>query len=116
MPGKINLVLYEAAAQVATQIMGSDIAVTFTGTNDAFELNVFIPVMTCNVLESAKLPTNTAHVFIEKLADDIESNTRCTRTLAESSPSTVTPLNSAVDYENAAKVVRTALKESKTVH
>lgn len=115
MPGKVNPVLCETATQVAAQVLGNDTAVEFAGANGAFELNVFIPVMARNVLESAKLLANTARVFAEKLVDGIEPNVERMKTLAESSPSIVTPLNSAIGYENAAKVAKTALKEGKTI-
>ena len=115
MPGKVNPVLCETATQVAAQVIGNDAAVAFGGSQGAFELNVFIPMMARNVLESSKLLANTARVFAEKLVDGIEPNTEHMRTQAESSPSIVTPLNSAIGYENAAKVAKTALKEGKTI-
>lgn len=115
MPGKVNPVLCETATQVAAQVIGNDTAVTFAGSQGQFELNVFIPVMARNVLESATLLANTARVFATKLVDGIEPNEERMRTLAESSPSIVTPLNSAIGYENAAKVAKTALKEGKTI-
>lgn len=115
MPGKVNPVLCETATQVAAQVMGNDAAVAFAGASGAFELNVFIPVMARNVLESSKLLANTARVFAEKLVDGIEPNVERMKTLAESSPSIVTPLNSAIGYEAAAKVAKTALKEGKTI-
>ena len=115
MPGKVNPVLCETATQVAAQVVGNDAAVAFGGAQGAFELNVFIPMMARNVLESAKLLANTARVFAEKLVDGIEPNADRMKELAESSPSIVTPLNSAIGYENAAKVAKTALKEGKTI-
>lgn len=115
MPGKVNPVLCETATQVAAQVVGNDAAVAFGGSQGAFELNVFIPMMARNVLESSKLLANTARVFAEKLVDGIEPNAGHMRTMAESSPSIVTPLNSAIGYENAAKVAKTALKEGKTI-
>jgi len=115
MPGKVNPVLCETATQVAAQVIGNDAAVAFAGSQGQFELNVFIPVMARNVLESATLLANTARVFAAKLVDGIEPNEKRMRTLAESSPSIVTPLNSAIGYENAAKVAKTALKEGKTI-
>lgn len=115
MPGKVNPVLCETATQVAAQVIGNDAAVAFGGANGAFELNVFIPVMARNVLESARLLANTSRVFAERLVDGIEPNVERMRTLAESSPSIVTPLNSAIGYEAAAKVAKTALKEGKTI-
>ena len=115
MPGKVNPVLCETATQVAAQVVGNDAAVAFGGAQGAFELNVFIPVMARNVLESARLLANTARVFATRLVDGIEPNTERMKTLAESSPSIVTPLNSAIGYEAAAKVAKTALKEGKTI-
>lgn len=115
MPGKVNPVLCETATQVAAQVVGNDAAVAFGGAQGAFELNVFIPMMARNVLESSRLLANTARVFAERLVDGIEPNEERMKTLAESSPSIVTPLNSAIGYENAAKVAKTALKEGKTI-
>ncbi|SDL62548.1 fumarase, class II [Corynebacterium mycetoides] len=115
MPGKVNPVLCETATQVSAQVIGNDATVAFAGTQGQFELNVFIPVMARNVLESARLLANTARQFATKLVDGIEPNVERMRTLAESSPSIVTPLNSAIGYENAAKVAKTALKDGKTI-
>jgi fumarate hydratase class II len=115
MPGKVNPVLCETATQVAAQVIGNDAAIAFGGASGHFELNVFIPMMACNVLESAKLLANTSRVFAERLVDGIEPAVDRMKTLAESSPSIVTPLNSAIGYEAAAKVAKTALKEGKTI-
>lgn len=115
MPGKVNPVLCETATQVAAQVVGNDAAVAFGGAQGAFELNVFIPMMARNVLESSKLLANTAVVFAERLVDGLKANVEHMKELAESSPSIVTPLNSAIGYENAAKVAKTALKEGKTI-
>jgi fumarate hydratase class II len=115
MPGKVNPVLCETATQVAAQVIGNDAAITFGGAQGHFELNVFIPMMARNVLESAKLLANTSRVFAERLVDGIEPAVDRMKTLAESSPSIVTPLNSAIGYEAAAKVAKTALKEGKTI-
>ncbi|AGP31209.1 class II fumarate hydratase [Corynebacterium terpenotabidum] len=115
MPGKVNPVLCETATQVAAQVIGNDAAIAFGGSQGHFELNVFIPMMARNVLESAKLLANTSRVFAERLVDGIEPAVERMKTLAESSPSIVTPLNSAIGYEAAAKVAKTALKEGKTI-
>lgn len=115
MPGKVNPVLCETATQVSAQVIGNDAAVAFAGTQGQFELNVFIPVMARNVLESARLLTNTARQFATRLVDGIEPNEERMRTLAESSPSIVTPLNSAIGYENAAKIAKHAVKEGITI-
>ena len=115
MPGKVNPVLCETATQVSAQVIGNDAAVAFGGTQGQFELNVFIPMMARNVLESSRLLANTARQFATKLVDGIEPNEQRMRTLAESSPSIVTPLNSAIGYENAAKIAKHAVKEGITI-
>ena len=115
MPGKVNPVLCETATQVSAQVIGNDAAVAFGGTQGQFELNVFIPMMARNVLESSRLLANTASQFATKLVDGIEPNEERMRTLAESSPSIVTPLNSAIGYENAAKIAKHAVKEGITI-
>lgn len=115
MPGKVNPVLCETATQVAAQVIGNDAAVAFGGSQGQFELNVFIPMMARNVLESARLLANTARVFAHRLVDGIEPNAQRMKTLAESSPSIVTPLNSAIGYEAAAKVAKHALREGITI-
>ena len=115
MPGKVNPVLCETATQVSAQVIGNDAAVAFAGTQGQFELNVFIPMMARNVLESSRLLANTARQFATKLVDGIEPDEERMRTLAESSPSIVTPLNSAIGYENAAKIAKHAVKEGITI-
>ena len=115
MPGKVNPVLCETATQVSAQVIGNDAAVAFGGTQGQFELNVFIPMMARNVLESSRLLANTARQFATKLVDGIEPNVEHMRELAESSPSIVTPLNSAIGYENAAKIAKHAVKEGITI-
>ncbi|MGP6173678.1 class II fumarate hydratase [Corynebacterium sp. A21] len=115
MPGKVNPVLCETATQVSAQVIGNDAAVAFGGTQGQFELNVFIPMMARNVLESINLLANTSRIFAERLVDGLEANVEHMKRQAESSPSIVTPLNSAIGYENAAKVAKTALAEGKTI-
>ncbi|GAA1455868.1 class II fumarate hydratase [Williamsia maris] len=115
MPGKVNPVLPEAVTQVAAQVIGNDAAVTWGGGNGAFELNVYIPMMARNVLESLKLLANVSHLFADRCIAGLEANVDHLKTLAESSPSIVTPLNSAIGYEEAAAVAKQALKEGKTI-
>ena len=115
MPGKVNPVLCETATQVSAQVIGNDAAVAFSGTQGQFELNVFIPVMARNVLESSRLLANTSRVFAERCVDGIEANEEQMKKYAESSTSIVTPLNSAIGYENAAKAAKHALNENITV-
>jgi fumarate hydratase class II len=115
MPGKVNPVIPEAVTQVAAQVIGNDAAITWGGGNGAFELNVYIPMMARNVLESFTLLSNVSKLFAEKCIDGLVANEQRLRELAESSPSIVTPLNSAIGYEEAAKVAKEALKERKTI-
>jgi fumarate hydratase class II len=115
MPGKVNPVLPEAVTQVAAQVIGNDAAVAFGGASGAFELNVYIPMMARNVLESLKLLANVSVLFADKCVVGLEANVEHLKTLAESSPSIVTPLNSAIGYEEAAAVAKQALKEKKTI-
>ena len=115
MPGKVNPVLCEAVAQVAAQVVGNDAAIAWSGAGGAFELNVYIPVMARNVLESIRLLSTVSRVFAERCVDGLEADTDRLRRLAESSPSIVTPLNSAIGYETAAKVAKHALAEGMSI-
>ena len=115
MPGKVNPVISEATIQVAAQVIGNDTAIAWAGTNGAFELNVGIPVMASNLLESIRLLANTATVMAEKMIDGIKANVERARFLAEASPSIVTPLNKLIGYENAAKIAKKAVAEGLTV-
>ncbi|MGE2715101.1 class II fumarate hydratase [Mycolicibacterium litorale] len=115
MPGKVNPVIPEAVTQVACQVVGNDAAIAFGGASGAFELNVYIPMMARNLLESFKLLTNSSRLFAERCIDGLVANEERLRELAESSPSIVTPLNSAIGYEEAAKVAKQALAEKKTI-
>jgi fumarate hydratase class II len=115
MPGKVNPVLPEAVTQVAAQVIGNDAAIAWGGANGAFELNVYIPMMARNILESFKLLTNVSKLFAERCITGLTAHVEHLRELAESSPSIVTPLNSAIGYEEAAAVAKQALKERKTI-
>ncbi|MBW0273305.1 class II fumarate hydratase [Nocardia sp. MH4] len=115
MPGKVNPVLPEAVTQVAVQVVGNDAAIAFGGASGAFELNVYIPVMARNLLESIRLLANVSRLFADKCVVGLVANEEHLRTLAESSPSIVTPLNSAIGYEEAAAVAKQALREKKTI-
>ncbi|TCJ99863.1 class II fumarate hydratase [Nocardia alba] len=115
MPGKVNPVLPEAVTQVAVQVVGNDAAIAFGGASGAFELNVYIPVMARNLLESIRLLANVSRLFADKCVSGLVADEDHLRTLAESSPSIVTPLNSAIGYEEAAAVAKQALREKKTI-
>ena len=115
MPGKVNPVLCETVSQVGAQVVGNDAAVAWAGATGAFELNTAIPVMARNVLESARILASSSRLFAERCVDGIEADVDRMRRLAESSPSIVTPLNSAIGYEEAARVAKHALAEGMTI-
>ncbi|MHA7142007.1 MULTISPECIES: class II fumarate hydratase [unclassified Arthrobacter] len=115
MPGKVNPVICEAVIMVCAQVMGNDATVAISGTNGAFELNVGIPVIARNVLESVRLLSTSTRVMADKMIDGITANEERARFLAEASPSIVTPLNKYIGYENAAKIAKKAVAEGLTV-
>jgi fumarate hydratase class II len=115
MPGKVNPVICEATMMVCVQVIGNDSAVAFAGASGNFELNVMLPVMARNLLESIQLLANVSRLLADRCVMGIEANVEHCRKLAESSPSIVTPLNRYIGYENAATVAKQALKEKKTI-
>ncbi len=115
MPGKVNPVLCEAVCQVVAQVVGNDAAVAWGGAAGNFELNVMLPVIARNVLESIRLLANVSTVFAERCVAGIEANVERCREYAESSPSIVTPLNHYVGYDEAGKIAKQALAERKTI-
>ncbi|TDD50284.1 class II fumarate hydratase [Kribbella antibiotica] len=115
MPGKVNPVICEATLMVAAQVIGNDTTITVAGAGGNFELNVMLPVIARNLLESITLLSNTSRLLAERCVDGITANVDHARALAESSPSIVTPLNRYIGYENAAVVAKSALKQGKTI-
>ncbi|MHA6796636.1 class II fumarate hydratase [Pseudonocardia bannensis] len=115
MPGKVNPVICEATMMVAAQVIGNDATVAFSGSQGNLELNVMMPVMARNVLESARLLAAAARLLADKVVDGAEADVERTREYAESSPSVVTPLNSYLGYEEAASIAKQSLKERKTI-
>ena len=115
MPGKVNPVVPEATAMVCAQVIGNDVAVTFGGAAGNFELNVMLPMLARNVLESIRLLANVSRLLADRCIDGIEADEERCRELAESSPSIVTPLNTYLGYEEAAKVAKQSLAERKTI-
>jgi fumarate hydratase class II len=111
----VNPVLCEAVCQVVAQVIGNDAAVAWGGANGNFELNVMLPVIARNVLESVRLLANVARVFADRCVSGITANVERCREYAESSPSIVTPLNHYVGYDEAAKIAKQALAERKTI-
>ena len=103
MPGKVNPVIPEATHMVAAQVIGNDAAIAFAGASGNFELNVMLPVMARNLLESIRLLANVSRLLADRTIDGAVADEQRCRELAESSPSIVTPLNKYIGYENAAE-------------
>ncbi|MEU6771187.1 class II fumarate hydratase [Streptomyces sp. NPDC046759] len=115
MPGKVNPVVPEAVLMVAAQVVGNDATIATAGAAGNFELNVMLPVIAKNVLESIRLLANVSRLLADRTIDGITADRERTREYAESSPSVVTPLNKYIGYEEAAKVAKKSLAERKTI-
>ncbi|GGM39841.1 class II fumarate hydratase [Dactylosporangium sucinum] len=115
MPGKVNPVIPEAVRQVVAQVIGNDAAVAFAGTQGDFELNVMLPVIARNLLESIRLLSNVARLFADRCVAGLTANVEVLRAYAEGSPSIVTPLNKYLGYEEAASIAKQALAENRTI-
>jgi fumarate hydratase, class II len=115
MPGKVNPVVPEAVQMVAAQVIGNDAAIAHAGAAGNFELNVMLPVLARNILESIRLLANSCRLLADRCVDGITANVDRARELAESSPSIVTPLNRYIGYDEASKVAKQSLAERKTI-
>ncbi|MFZ4275010.1 class II fumarate hydratase [Streptomyces arboris] len=115
MPGKVNPVIPEAVLMVAAQVTGNDATVATAGAAGNFELNVMLPVIAKNLLESVRLLANASRLLADRTVDGITANVERARAYAESSPSVVTPLNKYIGYEEAAKVAKQSLKDGTTI-
>ncbi|MGM1063807.1 class II fumarate hydratase [Saccharothrix sp. Mg75] len=115
MPGKVNPVIPEATMMAVAQVIGNDAAVAFAGSQGNFQLNVMLPVIARNVLESSRLLAAVARLLADKVLVGTEPQVDRMREYAESSPSIVTPLNRYLGYEEAASIAKQSLKERKTI-
>jgi fumarate hydratase class II len=115
MPGKVNPVLPEATLMVCAQVVGNDATVAVAGASGSFELNVMMPVMARNLLESIRLLASVTPLLADRCISGITAEEERLLAYAESSPSVVTPLNKHLGYEEAAKVAKGALKEGRTI-
>ena len=115
MPGKVNPVVPEAVRQVAAQVIGNDATVSFAGSQGDFELNVMLPVMARNLLESIRLLANAARLLADRCIDGLEANVEVALAYAEGSPSIVTPLNRYLGYDEAAAIAKSALASNRTI-
>ncbi|GAA1476524.1 class II fumarate hydratase [Nocardioides aestuarii] len=115
MPGKVNPVLPEATLMVCAQVVGNDATVTAAGASGSFELNVMMPVLARNVLESVRLLSTSTRLLAERCVDGITADVDRMRAYAESSPSIVTPLNRLIGYEESARIAKQAMADGATI-
>ncbi len=115
MPGKVNPVIPEVVTQVSAQVIGNDAAVAFAGSQGNLELNVYLPLMARNVLESIELLSNACEVFAARCIDGIVANQDRCQAYAETSPSIATSLNPYIGYEKAAAVIKESMATGRTI-
>ncbi|MDQ1403060.1 MAG: fumarate hydratase, class [Actinomycetota bacterium] len=115
MPGKVNPVMAEAVCQVVAQVMGNDEAVAFGGAAGNFELNVMLPVIARNLLESIRLLATVSVAFADKCIDGIEANVERLKAFAESSPSIGTSLAPHIGYETTAEIIKESTKTGRSI-
>jgi fumarate hydratase class II len=115
MPGKVNPVIPEVVLQVGNQVIGNDMAITMAGSQGNFELNVRVPLIARNLLDSVKLLTSAATLLAEKCVDGIEANEEVNRQHAESTPAIATALNPYIGYDRATEIVKEAVASRRTI-
>jgi fumarate hydratase class II len=108
MPGKVNPVIPEVVLQVSAQVIGNDAAITIAGSQGNFELNVRVPLIARNLLDSIRLLTNTSRIFAEKCVDGIQANAEGANHSAEATLAAATALNPHIGYDKAAEIVKEA--------
>jgi fumarate hydratase class II len=113
MPGKVNPVIPEVVMQVAAQVIGNDAAITVAGLEGNFELNVRIPVIARNLLESIDFLSATCRLFADKCVDGIEANLEGCRRSAELTLAVATALNPHIGYDRATEIVKAAAESGR---
>jgi fumarate hydratase class II len=115
MPGKVNPVIPEVVTQVSAQVIGNDAAITVGGLQGHFELNVFIPLIARNLLESIRLLASASRLFAEKCVDGIEANEPQLTEYAELTLSAATALNPFIGYDLATEIVKEAASSGRSL-
>jgi fumarate hydratase class II len=115
MPGKVNPVIPEVVLQVGNQVIGNDMAITMAGSQGNFELNVRVPLIARNLLDSIKLLTAAANLLAEKCVDGITANEEACRAHGESTPAIATALNPYIGYDKATEIVKEAVASKRTI-
>jgi fumarate hydratase class II len=115
MPGKVNPVIPEVVTQVSAQVIGNDAAITVGGMQGHFELNVFVPLLARNLLQSIRLLTSASRLFAGKCVDGIVANRETLERYAELTLSAATALNPYVGYDKASEIVREAAASGRSL-
>jgi fumarate hydratase class II len=115
MPGKVNPVIPEVVTQVSAQVIGNDAAIAVGAMQGHFELNVFVPLIAKNLLESIELLTSAARLFAEKCVDGIEANREQCERYAELTLSAATALNPYIGYDKASEIVKEATSSKRSL-
>lgn len=115
MPGKVNPVISEAVRMACAQVIGNDTVITLSNAMGDFQLNVMLPVIAHNIIESVTILANVSRLFAEKAIKGVEVNAEHVLELVQRNPIIATVLNPLIGYDKAAEVVKRALKEKKTV-
>jgi fumarate hydratase class II len=115
MPGKVNPVIPEVVTQVSAQVIGNDAAITVGGLQGHFELNVFVPMIARNLLDSIKLLASASRLFAEKCVDGIEPNREQLERYAELTLSAATALNPYIGYDKATEIVKEAAASGRSL-
>jgi len=115
MPGKVNPVIPEVVTQVAAQVIGNDTAITVGGMQGHFELNVFVPLLARNILDSVKLLASASRLFAEKCIAGIEANRENAERYAELTLAAATALNPYIGYDRATEIVKEAARTGRSL-
>jgi fumarate hydratase, class II len=115
MPGKVNPVIPEVVTQVAAQVVGNDQAIAVGGMQGHFELNVFVPLLARNLLDSVKLLAGASRLFAEKCVEGIEANRETCEHYAELTLSAATALNPYIGYDKATEIVQEAVRTGRSL-
>jgi fumarate hydratase, class II len=115
MPGKVNPVIPEVVLQVAAQVIGNDAAIAVAGSQGNLELNVRVPVIARNLLESIEILASASELLAKRCVDGIEANEETLRRHAESTPAIATALNPFIGYDKATEIVKEAVESRRTI-
>jgi fumarate hydratase class II len=115
MPGKVNPVVPESVNMVCAQVIGNDLVITIAGQSGTLELNVMMPLIAFNLLQSIEIEANAIRLLAEKCIAGIKANRARCKDLAERSYALVTVIAPAIGYDRAAQIVKRAQSENKTI-